>query len=163
MTEKNEKHVQRRVGRRAIEIAVVAMVVVFLSVFATLLVTGTVKLPAGYSSADNDDTTHYTNVTLTDAQLECLDHAKSELGRRIKTINVDDHSSRYDSRNDRFKVFMEADVYDEEAGSGLAKHYYINCYSRTDRLSVTTFELLEDRDLPVRPIRQSSGGNAFGI
>lgn len=153
---------QAGAARRVLEFAAVAVVLVMLSVFATLFATGAIDL-SGFKRSDGEGGVAYRNVTLTDVQLECMDYAADELGARIKTINVDDHSSRYDPRSDRFKIFLEAELYDEGASTGRTKHFYINCFSRANRLAITTFELLEDRDLPARAIRESTGGNAFGM
>jgi len=102
------------------------------------------------------------NMTLTDAQLLCENRSRRELGRRIRNLSVDDHSSRYDDFDKRFKVFFTADLYESESRKGFTKMFYINCYTRNDRELVTTFEVTEDVEFKPRAIRESRGG-AFGF
>ncbi len=148
--------------RRFIELGVVALVVVLLSILGTLLALGVVKLP-GMQGGSDDGKPGRASISLTDAFLECEEYAKDELGSRIKYMFIDNHSSRYDERSNRFKIFLEADLFAEGASSGTTKHYYINCFSRANRLSITTFEIMEDRTLPARPVRESKNTNAFGM
>lgn len=102
------------------------------------------------------------NITLTDAQVLCENRSRRELGRRIRNLSVDNHSSRYDDFDDRFKIFFTADLFENESRKGFTKMFYINCYTRTDRELVTTFEVTEDAEFKPRAIRERRGG-AFGF
>ena len=133
------------------------LVVVILSIGGTLYVSGALS-----GDRHGDRSVVRKRVTLMDAQLLCEDNARKDLGRRIKNIAIDNHSSRYDDFDDRFKIFFTADLYEDESRKEFAKLFYVNCYTRSDREQVTTFDVSEDAVFKPKPIRERKGG-AFGI
>ena len=130
--------------------------IILLSAGFTLYLSGSLNmLPA-------DEAAHrYRTVTLTDAQLECEKYAREKLGARIRTLSVDAHSTRFDTLEQRFKVFFIADLYDSDDRKGLSKPYHINCFSRGERATVARFKILEDKDSKPKAIERSEGG-VFG-
>ena len=125
-----------------------------LSVFATLYLNGSI---IGIRVGDEDEA-GYKHVTLTDAQMECDQYARQELGERLKTLSVDDHSTRYDEMDNRYKIFMQAELYDDDDRQGLTKTHYVSCFSRGDRATVAKFQVIEDKDYKPSAIRKTKGG-----
>ena len=110
-----------------------------------------------------DSNSGYRNVTLTDAQLECEKEARDEFGERLRLITVDSHSSRYDQKLNRYKMFFNLDVYPKRGKNrDIAVPYFVNCYVHGSRGSVTHFESLEDKEVTSQPLRKPSG-NIFGF
>ncbi len=140
-------------ARQVVILLGLVLIVVVLSIGGTLYITGALAGDKGVA---------HRRMTLLDAQLMCERRVRDDLGRRIKTVAVDSHSSRYDEFDDRFKIFFTADLYENGARKGFPQLFYVNCYTRSDRALITTFEVSEDADFKPRPIREAKGG-AFGL
>lgn len=138
-----------------------AICVIALSVVVTLGVQGSIDLSV--IGLGGGESSGYRNVTLTDAQLECEKEARREFGERLRLITVDSHSSRYDEKINRYKMFFSLDVYPKRGDNKeIAVPYFLNCYVHAGRGSVTHFESLEDKELAGQPQRKPTG-NIFGF
>ncbi len=145
----------RTTRKQNILLLVVAIGVVALSIYAILHLN---KSIIGMVSGTGDKREKYKNVTLTDAQVECENHARKELSGRLKALAVDVHSTRYDELEKRFKVFMQAQLYESENARGMTKSFYVYCFSRGNRADIAQFKLVEDKDYKPAAIRKNEGG-----
>lgn len=136
---------------------VVATVVVTFSVALTLYMSGSLASFGG----GREESSQYRTVTLTDALVECERHARKELGKRLKSLSVDTHSSRFDTMDHRYKVFFIAELYDNNSRKGVAKSFHVNCFSSGERATVAQFKVVEDRDYKPEAIQRQEGG-VFG-
>ena len=114
----------------------------------------------GFSGGDDGG---YRNITLTDAQLICEKEAHDEFAQRLKMITVDSHSSRYDEKSNRYKMFFDLDMYPKRGKEkSIATNHFLNCFVHGSRGTITHFESVEDTEEESSPIRQK-GGNLFGF
>ncbi len=155
MAEKNKKRANTSSVRQAFLMGGIVLFLVGLSSIGTLYVSGALT---GERFAK---TVARKRMTLVDAQLLCDSETRRQLGRRIHSIAVDNHSSRYDDYSDRFMIFYNAELYEDESRQGFSKPYFINCYSYSDREKISHYEVMEDAEMKTRPIREHKGG-AFG-
>jgi len=135
--------------------------VIALSILVTLGVKGYVDLSVVGIGSGNSGAS-YRNITLTDAQLECEKEARKDFGERLRLITVDSHSSRYDEKLNRYKMFFHLDVYPKRDKDSITVPYFLNCYVHGSRGSVTHFESLEDKEVTTQPLRKPEG-NMFGF
>jgi hypothetical protein len=78
-------------------------------------------------------------------------------------ITIDSHSSRYDQKINRYKMFFNLDVYPKRGkDKEIAAPYFLNCYVHGSRGSVTHFESMEDKETSPQPQRKPEG-NIFGF
>lgn len=109
------------------------------------------------------DKESYRNVTLTDAQIECEQKARVEIGDQLRLITLDQHSSRFEEKPNRYKLFFSVDVYPEgESTHGNSDPFLLNCFVHGSHGLVTNFELLKVIEHKAKPHRQS-GENVFGF
>ena len=80
----------------------------------------------------------YTNMA--DAQVLCQGQVKEIFGKRVSSLMVDNHSSRLDQKAGLFKVFMEAEIFDNDRRQGVSARHYFNCYVHTNKLSIASFQ-----------------------
>jgi hypothetical protein len=138
------------------------MCVIGLAIVVTLGVRGVLDLSV-VGIGGGGDNSGYRNITLTDAQLECEKEARKEFGQRLRMITVDSHSSRYDQKINRYKMFFSLDVYPKRGkNKDIAVPYFLNCYVHGSRGSVTHFESMEDKEATPQPQRKPEG-NIFGF
>lgn len=100
----------------------------------------------------------YQNITFTDATLTCQSQTRDKYGKRIKTLAVDNHSSRYDERQFSYKIFFEMDL---KGDNGKLKAHYVNCFVRSDSGKINKFEVFEVDGKT--PSRVDDGTNMFGF
>lgn len=98
----------------------------------------------------------FTNMA--DAQVLCEERAKEVFGQRIRTLVVDNHSTRLDQQAGLFKVFMEADLYAGDNRQGTPVRHYINCFTRTNKQSIASFQFAKDGEG-----MKDAGGSVFGF
>lgn len=105
---------------------------------------------SGPSLADPDSFSDgipmYGPVGLNDAQLACERYARKSLGKKLKTLSMDNRSSRLDLKKGKFMVYMEAYIYRSEAGGGASDHHYINCASDKNELTLAGFEIIKNEN-----------------
>ena len=155
------KKTNRSTRRLTAGVIAAAIGVIGLSIVVTLGVRGSIDLSVFGIGEGNDG--GYRNITLTDAQLECEKEARKEFGERLRFITVDSHSSRYDQKLNRYKMFFGLDVYPKRGKNrDIAVHYFLNCFVHGSRGSVTHFESLEDKEVASEPQRKPEG-NIFGF
>lgn len=155
---------RRRRSTRGLTVGVIAgsSGVIALAIIATLTVTGQIDL-SYFGIAGGSGKNGYRNITLTDAQLECEQEAKDEFGKRLHLITLDRHSSRFEKKSNRFKMFFNVDVYPKRGkNTDIAVPHFLNCFVHGSRGSVVHFESVEDKEYSPRPQRQSTG-NIFGF
>lgn len=97
-------------------------------------------------------------ATMADAHLLCEARAREVFGARIRSLMIDNHSSRLDKKAGLFRVFMEADLYANDNRSGAVVRHYINCFTRTDRVALASFQYAKDGEAMKDP-----GGSVFGF
>ncbi|MCV6626599.1 MAG: hypothetical protein OIF38_10915, partial [Cellvibrionaceae bacterium] len=95
----------------------------------------------------------YGKVTLNDAQIACERYARKSLGRQIKTLSMDNRSSRLDRKKGWYMVYMEAYMY-RQGSSGPTDHYYLNCASEKNELSLAKFEIIKNEDEKIKAKRK---------
>lgn len=100
----------------------------------------------------------YQNITFTDAALACEKQTRSSYGNKIKTLIVDNHSSRYDERQFLYKVFMEMGLGNK---TGFSNLHYVNCFVHSANGEIRKFEVFEaDGEKSTKP---DDGTNMFGF
>lgn len=87
-------------------------------------------------------------ATQTDAQMLCEAQARKVFGERIRTLVVDTHSSRLDKKAGLFRVFLEAELYNDKKRQGETVRHFISCFTRTDRLAIASFQFAKDGEAP---------------
>lgn len=128
----------------------VAVGIALISVLATLWL-------SGVFGPEPRKTPGYRNITFTDALVACEDKARATHGDSLQQLVVDDHSSRFDTRTDRYKIFFTATMASFNEESAVAE-FYINCFVSTYRGRITSFEIYENKEDSTDAIRQDEGG-----
>ncbi|MGH1471835.1 MAG: hypothetical protein ACRBCS_11615 [Cellvibrionaceae bacterium] len=155
-----ESRPHRSTNRQTVGILVVALGVIGAAIVVTLLLRKELNLSV--LGLDDGVSGGYQNITLTDAQLTCHELAKSKYGKRLKYISVDGHSSRFEDKDNRFRIFFKMDLYPRMKSAGdRADEYYINCYVHGSRGNVTHFEAIENKEVSPSPLGDEGG--LFGI
>lgn len=156
------KKSRRSTRMLTVGVIIFAAGVIALPIVVTLGVRGVIDL-SFIGIGDGSGNQGYRNITLTDAQLECEREARDEFGDRLRLITVDMHSSRYDQKLNRYKMFFNLDVYPKRGkNKNIPVPYFLNCYVHGSRGSVTHFESLEDKESSPQPQRRPEG-NIFGF
>lgn len=106
-------------------------------------------------------------ISLHEAQLSCEVHARNQLGKRVRILEVDDHSSRLEEAAGVYKVFFHGELFTESRlGRVLTDEptdrHYLNCYVHMNSAEVELFEVLGDEEGKPNVIGGSKT-NAFGI
>jgi len=102
-----------------------------------------------------------------EAQLRCEAYAHKKLGRRIRLLEIDDHSSRFEASVGLYKIFFHGLLFAENrlgrvlTGEPAVGHY-LNCYVDRGSAQVQLFEVLGDDDDKSSATR-GSNTNAFGM
>lgn len=156
----SQKEKGAKPGKSAVKqgmlLVLAALTIIAVSVFSTLLVK---KLSV---SGDDDGRYAYRGFSLEEAYKACDAHARNNLGRRLRVLSLDMHSTRTDERTARHKVFFVAEIYEDERRTGVPEQFFVTCYTRTDKDQVTTFQLAKDEDFVPNAVRKRNG-NAFGM
>lgn len=97
-------------------------------------------------------------ATLTDAQVICEQRAREVFGERIRSLVVDTHSTRLDKKAGLFRVFMESELYANKSRQGTTVRHFINCFTRTDRVAIASFQYAKDGET-----MQDPGSSVFGF
>ena len=142
-------------------IAILLLFVIVCGFVATLLFRDNLDL-AGFFGGVGGGSGGYKNVTLTDAAIECQTFAEEKFGERLRFITLDRHSSRYDERSNRFKMYYRLDLYGRNKTSGQTTEYFLNCFVHASRGSVTHFESVENKRQDPEAHRKPGSG-FFGI
>lgn len=144
--------------RQLVVLLVIGVLVVALSIVATLHVTGVLRDFSGFGRSG------YTYVSLTDATVECQNKARSYLGPRLKSLAFDAHSSRLDESSNRYKIFLIAYLFVDETRTGTSEEHFINCFVRVDRPVITTFDLNSaEESIQETTPTPNSNNNPFGF
>lgn len=139
---------------QVVAVIVGAVIMIGVSVVGTLYASG--KL-SGFTNPLAKKA--YQNVTLTDAYVVCEAEIKDEFEDRIKSLAMDDHSSRYDARDRRFKIFANIELYEGEGRGAVADDYFVNCFVRGDNGRISTFDYGKDAESTGAP----DTSNPFGF
>ena|SRR5690606_24006787 len=137
---------------------IVALVIILASIGTTLHLKGVALGEFGQKVGEAIGM-DYAHATLTDARLVCEKEAHKRLPGRISVLQVDTRSSRRDDTENLYKIFMKADVYADRDREGIARPMFINCFTSTDRATVSKFELAGDGVESDAP----DGTNHFGL
>lgn len=145
---------ERQAKQKRIIMGIIAVVV-------CVIAAGVFIVNRGPSLADPDTFSDgipvYGPLTLNDAQIACERYARNSLGRSIKTLSMDNRSSRLDKRKGWYVVYMEAYIFRDGAVSGASDHHYINCASSKSSLSLTKFEIIKNEDEKIKAQRKEKG------
>jgi len=136
-------------------VIIVAAVIILASVFLTLAVSGRLGGLLGSSEGRG-----YQNITFTDAVLTCRDYAVKAFGDDLRTLEVDDHSSRFDQREFVYKIFLKVETPAAKQLPGLSLHY-VNCFVRSSSGRISKYESYEDKEQKVSPVT-GDDTNLFG-
>lgn len=101
----------------------------------------------------------YKNVTFTDAVLTCRDYAKKQFSKKLSTLVVDNHSSRYEDKQFLYKIFLELDIKQEDSEPPVL--FYVNCFVKAGSGRIAEFESFEDSE--TGEARAIDGTNMFGF
>lgn len=137
-------------GRQEIAVIVAAVVIVVLSVFVTLWV-------SGVFSASSAQQRGYKNITFTDALLTCEKQVRSTYSGKLLRLVTDDHSNRFDKSSNHYKIFFDAAISSNKSESGIGE-FYINCEVSAHRGQVSDFAAYEQKESPTEAIRKDEGG-----
>ncbi|WP_460241676.1 hypothetical protein [Aurantivibrio infirmus] len=137
-----------------------AIGVIGVSIVVTLYVSG--EIDFNFSGSDKDENGGYRNVTHTDAQLSCEAEAKDEFGERLRLLTPDAHSSRFDEKANRYKLFFHADLYPGNERGNVSQRHFVNCFVHGSRGTVVNFESMPEKEVGAKPIRESDS-NVFGF
>lgn len=138
---------------------VTALAVVLLSVGSTLYMN---DIPAGFWGPEAEKPEpRYRQLTLAEAEIACKDHAREVFGRRLDRLDVDRFSSRLDRTEGQFKVFMEAEIYPNSSGEGVARYTFINCFTRIREPEVELFQYAKKDGQFIAPGEEGKG--MFGL
>jgi len=138
-----------------IGVIVFAIALVIVSAMVTMFFSGALD---GSLGGDNKG---YQNVTFTDASLTCKEAVKSQFGKKLRNLVIDNHSSRFDSKQFLYKIFLEADI--QSGSSGPATLHYVNCFVKSSNGRVNKFESFEKVDDDGGKPHIDDGTNMFGM
>lgn len=99
----------------------------------------------------------YQNITFTDAVLTCEQQTRSEFRRQLRTLTLDDHSSRFALTTNEYKIFLRAQLLQPTSAEGTGE-MFVSCMVSADRGRVTSFEAMEQQSSPTNVIRREPGG-----
>ncbi len=131
-----------------------ALSIVLLSILVTLYMSGNLINTSSSASSQG-----YQNITFTDAVITCQNSTRQTFGNRIRTMEVDDHSSRYDPKEFLYKIFIKVETPTRKS-EGLTLHY-VNCFVKSSNGRVNKFESWEDKEEEVSPVTEKDT-NMFG-
>jgi hypothetical protein len=135
----------------------IAVVAIVLAAMCAGLYVGGVRLDNFGLNSPSGDAATVRYATMTDAQMLCEARTREVFAERLRTLMVDSHSTRLDKKAKLFKVFLEADVYNR-GQSGATSRHFINCFTRTDRLAIASYQFAKDGE----PMREN-GRSPFGL
>lgn len=124
----------------------IGFAIVAISVVVTLYVSGRFANLGPFARAPGG----YQNYTFTDAVLRCQTATRSEFGTQMRSMEVDDHSSRYDAREFVYKIFLKVETPSGNS-QGVAMNY-VNCFVSASSGKIGKFESYlekEDNSSPV--------------
>ncbi|SMF22264.1 hypothetical protein SAMN02745866_01402 [Alteromonadaceae bacterium Bs31] len=132
-----------------------ALAIILLSIMVTLYVSGRL-FDTGPMAGEKQG---YQNITFTDAVLTCQKSTRNTFGKRIRTLVVDDHSSRYDPKEFLYKIFIKVET-PKPKEEGLMLHY-VNCFVKSSNGRINKYETWEDKEEEVSPVTENDT-NMFG-
>lgn len=104
----------------------------------------------------------YKNTTFTDAVVTCDKEVRTTYGKRIQTLMVDNHSSRYEQDSNLYKIFLQMTLYEKKQGE--IKNMYVNCFVGAGRGSIKNIVYLDGESSSSSNSESSDDGtNFFGI
>lgn len=139
----------RQQKRQERVVILVAALIIASSVISTLYFTG-------FIWGDRSEP-GYQNITFTDAVLTCEQQTRSAFPRQLRTLTVDDHSSRFATSSNEYKIFLRA-VLLKPTSSGGTGEVFVSCMVSADQGRVTAYEALEQQTSPSNVIRRDEGG-----
>lgn len=146
--------------RQLLVLALLALGIVVLSVMSTLHV---LDVPIGDFTGKMGRTVglRYHHVTMTDAQLNCQEKLRTSFKGRISVMHMDSYSSRLSPDGERYKIFLEADVYADDTRQGKPRELFVSCFVRTSGGEIERFQYAGDSE-SVRDV-DGEDTNAFGL
>ncbi|TVZ37298.1 hypothetical protein P886_1639 [Alteromonadaceae bacterium 2753L.S.0a.02] len=144
-----------RLKQQDLWVVLAAIGVVITSVFTTVYISQNLHSGGGIFSSKTDG---YQNITFTDAVLTCEKYTRSEFGKRLNTLEVDNHSSRYDNKQFLYKIFLQVTTTPRTETTG---EHFVNCFVKSSNGRIDKFETWEQKIHSTAP--ESPGGtNVFG-
>lgn len=140
-------------------LAMLALAITMPTLGTALYVNG---IPKGFWGGEPEEKgERYRHLSLSDAERACRGHAEQVFGERIQRLRVDRFSSRLDKPDGQFKVFMEAEIYTNNAREGVARNTFINCFTDTASPEVELFQYAKKDGQFIAPGEESEG--VFGL
>lgn len=136
-------------------IVVAAVLIVVLSVCVTLFFSGAIS---GFNPMS--DNRGYRNITFTDAVLGCEKETKKEFRKRLNTMTIDDHSSRYEAKDFAYRIYLVVEAKGKESPQ---TSYYVNCFVSAGNGRIIAFEVLEQNESPKTEAIRKNDNNPFGF
>lgn len=133
-------------------VIIAALVLIGLSIGTTLYISGFL------TGTSDGDGMALENISLGDAYTICHNMTKKRYNKRLKTLFMDNHSSRYEHKVGLYKVFLKADIY---MNKNKFQPHWVNCFVRSSNGSISKYEVIRDKKAPDTPIRKNDG-NIFG-
>ncbi len=131
----------------------VLIFLVIVSVVTMLIATGTVEV-----STPQGPPISY----VSDAEAVCGKRVRQDQGAALSSMAVDDHSSYFDEKNNRFKLFYEVEVFNGSDKQSGVKRLFVNCVVASSNSAISRMEYLEEGEFKPKAIRREHG-NAFGF
>lgn len=133
-------------------ITIAAVVLIFASI------TGTWLLKTGRLGGSGQQS-GYQNVTFTDAVLTCEKNFRSRYADRILSLEIDNHSSRFDNKVFLYKIFIKSKMTSKNNKHG--NMHFVNCFVKASNGSIDKFEVLEETEVETEAVTGKET-NAFG-
>ena len=99
--------------------------------------------------------------SMTDAYIVCNDAIKSEHGEQVRSVMMDDFSSRFDEVSGRYKMFFEVDMFREKQNQAGINKFFVNCFVSPNG-RIRALDLFEEKPYIPKAGKRTTG-NAFGL
>lgn len=146
--------------RKLLYFILTCLLVVF-ALGAILYALGVFERRAGSVGAQGEPEQRYRHISMSEAQTACEGHSREAFGQRLFALSMDKFSSRLDRKEDLYKLFFQAELFEATERQGSPKLYYINCFTGTQSPKIKSFEYSADGQDFVKPGEEQQG--LFGI
>jgi hypothetical protein len=116
--------------------------IILVSVMILAVATVSTVVIRGQRSGDGQGGSGYQNVTFTDAVMTCNEYIRGSYAGTLRSMSLDDHSSRHDLSMESYKLFYDLEV--DAAATRVS--YSVNCFVSAGSGSIIDFEALELKD-----------------
>lgn len=103
----------------------------------------------------------YQNFTFTDAAVTCDEEVRGTYGKRIQTLMMDNHSSRFEQASNTYKIFLQMTLKPQKDNE--IKSVYVNCFVNASRGSIKNLVYLDGESTNSSDSNGADGTNFFGV